>query len=141
MFKVATIMALFLSANFVFATQTEPQPAPQISASAELPYMPPDNWGGRSSHILYEAAIGTATGLYFKDNKWAAFGTCFSVGVIKEIKDFYKGQPGYKHGLFSRNDLVSDAVGCGIGVLLAAPGLRLIQEQGKTTIGYTWELK
>lgn len=141
MFKVATIMALFLSANFVFATHPEPQPAPQISAPAELPYMPPDNWGGKRSHILYESVIGTATGLYFKDNKPLAFGTCWAVGVIKEIKDFQKGQPGYKHGLFSRNDLVSDAVGCGIGVFLAAPGLRLMHERGRTTIGYNWELK
>jgi hypothetical protein len=45
--------------------------------------------------------------------------------VVKEIGDYRRGQAGYRHGLFSRNDLKADALGCALGWLTAA-GVRLV---------------
>jgi hypothetical protein len=89
----------------------------------ELPNMPPDNWGGARAHFLYSAAIGATGQGLFPRHSGAVFGACLGVGVLKELRDRDRGQSGYKRGLFSRNDIKADALGCGLGVL----GVRGIQ--------------
>ena len=81
-----------------------------------LPNMPPDNAGGRRAHLLYEGAIGIVASEIWPESPAKAFAACFSVGLLKEVADYSKGQPGYRHGLFSRKDLLADAAGCGLGI-------------------------
>jgi hypothetical protein len=89
------------------------------------PNMPPDNVGGRAAHLGYSAAMGAAGHLIWPEHSgWTTAG-CVGIGIVKEYRDYRKGQPGYKHGLFSRNDIGADTIGCGIG-LAGAAGVRLI---------------
>jgi hypothetical protein len=78
--------------------------------------MPPDGWGGAKSHFGYSAAIGAFGTAIAPEKKWWVLGGCLAVGVLKEYKDYRKETPGYRHGLFSRNDLKMDAAGCLAGV-------------------------
>ena len=96
---------------------------PPVSTS--LPNMPPDNSGGRRAHMLYEGVIGVVTSEIWPESPAKAFAACFSVGLLKEAADYSKGQPGYRHGLFSRKDLLADAAGCGLGIGLDK-GVRLM---------------
>lgn len=95
-----------------------------ISLPATAQNMPPDGWGGRNAHVGYSAVIGAVSNALLPDRPWLASGLCLLVGVVKEAKDYRKGQPGYRHGLFSRNDLKADAVGCALGHL----GFRFVKE-------------
>ena len=98
--------------------------------------MPPDNPGGRNAHFQYSALIGIAGSELFPSHPWGAFGACLGIGVLKELKDYRKGQPGYRHGLFSREDLKADAFGCGVGVL-GDKGFRAII--GPREVKFFWE--
>jgi len=100
--------------------------------------MPPDNWGGRNAHLQYETAIGLVTAEVLPP-VWA-WSACFSVGVWKEWKDYHKETPGYKHGLFSRNDLKADGVGCAVG-LAANKSFHWVLTPAKVQVTYSWELK
>jgi hypothetical protein len=91
--------------------------------NTELPNMPPDNWGGAKAHLAYSTVLGAAGQSMFPRRSLPVFGACLGVGVLHELHDRNQGQPGYKHGLFSRNDLKMNALGCGLGVL----GVRGIQ--------------
>lgn len=97
--------ALVLAAAPVAATETAP-----------ILNMPPDNTGGRAAHIGYSAAIGAIGTALAPDRKWWIFAGCMAIGVAKELRDRAKGQEGYRHGLFSRNDLRADAAGCAAGI-------------------------
>jgi len=151
MFKVATIMALFLSANFVFA-HTEKIPSPvQTSAVDHQPpvnvnthgrwldeSLDPWNTKDKRDHFSTHAIFGTAIELTFKDWSTAAkYGGCMVPGVLKEIYDVKKG-PG---GTASWRDLVANGLGCGIGIFGVGPSIRFMYDQGRTTIEYNLELK
>jgi hypothetical protein len=103
------------------------------SAHASEPVMA-DNWGGRNAHLGFSAGIGGVAGLQGL-RPTTGLGLCMAVGVAKEIGDYHKPSPGYKHGLFSRRDLVSDAVGCGLGYFVGR-GLHLAITPGGVTVGY-----
>ena len=91
------------------------------TARAE-PSGPADNWGGMRAHVGLSAGMGMI-GNVLQLRPRTAFLGCLGVGVLKEVGDYYKPSPGTRHGLFSRRDLVSDAVGCGLGYL-SADGVR-----------------
>ncbi|MCY9861313.1 hypothetical protein OTK49_02130 [Vibrio coralliirubri] len=63
-------------------------------------------------HLTASSAIGFAANGYF-DNHQDALVTCLSVGLAKEIYDEID------YGGFSGQDLVADAIGCGLGVVSA----------------------
>lgn len=90
-----------------------------------VPNMPPDGWGGAQAHVGISALIGAATRSVVRE-PLPAFGVCMVPGLVKEVADYRKGQPGFRHGLFSRKDLISDAAGCAVGVTIGgfvfAPG-------------------
>ena len=71
--------------------------------------------------------------LVFKDpvKAWAL---AMVPGVVKEIQDYRKDTPGYRHGLFSRKDLISDAVGAAIGVY--AGGIVVEKTNDKYRLSY-----
>lgn len=102
--------------------------------------MPPDDWGGRHAHLTYWSLIGLVGTQFFPENPYSVASACFAIGVWKEYKDYRKDTPGYKHGLFSRNDLKMDALGCGIGVVSGGFLIRLREGNG-IQVGYLWELK
>lgn len=107
-----------------------------LLASTLLGNMPPDNPGGRSAHFGYSTLIGITASELLPSHPWGAFSACLGIGVLKELKDYRKGQPGYRHGLFSREDLKADAAGCGAGVL-GDSGIRLLI--GPREVKFFWE--
>ena len=101
--------------------------------------MPPDGWGGARAHLTYSAGM-SLVGSEVLNSRWKGGAACFAVGVLKEWSDYRKETPGYRHGLFSRNDLKMDALGCAIGSL-ANWGLHVAFEPaGRTTIALNWRL-
>ena len=88
-----------------------------FSAQAEPTYK--DSWGGARDHFALSAGIGGAATLMGVNHPMVA---CMAVGVAKEVADYYKPSPGYRHGLFSGRDLIADAAGCALGHY----GVRLI---------------
>ena len=109
--SVIVLLVLGFAAGAVLAhDKPKPPPEPQLLG------MPPDNHGGRTSHIGYSAAIGAIGTALAPEHKWWVLAGCMAIGVAKELHDRAKGQPGYRHGLFSRNDLRYDAAGCIAGV-------------------------
>ena len=115
---MSVLLCLALAAAPVAATDKPPVQTPALAN------MPPDGWGGRNAHVGYSAVIGAVSNALLPDRPWLASGLCLLVGVVKEAKDYRKGQPGYRHGLFSRNDLKADAAGCALGYL----GFRFVKE-------------
>lgn len=106
----------------------------------ELGNMPPDDWGVRHAHLGYSAVMGLVFPEFIPHRGWA-WVACEAVGVWKEWKDYRKATPGYRHGLFSRNDLKMDTLGC-VGGALGNYGLHLmVGPSGGARIGYSWELK
>ena len=91
------------------------------TARAE-PSGPADNWGGASDHAWISFGIGMGANV-IRLRPAAGMAVCMTPGLIREIHDYYKPSPGTRHGLFSRRDLLSDAVGCGLGYL-SADGVR-----------------
>ena len=70
-----------------------------------------DNWGGARQHILGSAAIGLGVATVFPDTPlWGQFAISMIPGVLKEIGDCDE------YGLFSRKDLISDAIGVSLGL-------------------------
>lgn len=103
MFKPALIATCLLLAT--------PMAQPQ-----SLPSQPPDNAGGARAHLGYSAAMGALGSLVAPEHPWLVFAACLAVGVVKEALDYRRGQSGYRHGLFSRNDIRNDGVGCAAGL-------------------------
>jgi hypothetical protein len=103
---------------------------PLQTSAQQLPNMPPDNTGGNHAHMVYEGAIGAGVHLALPERPWLANGLCFAVGLAKEVSDYRRGQAGYRHGLFSRNDLKADALGCALGWATAAGVRVLLQPRG-----------
>lgn len=102
--------------------------------------MPPDSWGGRHAHLGYSAIMG-AVGPEFIPSRGWAWSACFGVGVWKEWKDWSHPEPGYRHGLFSRHDLLMDGLGCTLGAV-GNYGLHLATgPSGGARLVYTWELR
>ena len=112
----AALAALLLLCCSAKANDEHHSKTGEPPVSTSLPNMPPDNSGGRSEHLRYFGAIGLAGSLLFPEHPWAVFSGCMAIGVAKEIDDYKHGQPGYRHGLFSRKDLLADAAGCGLGI-------------------------
>lgn len=109
--------ALLLLAGSAMA-HTEKIPKPVEPPKPELLNMPQDNWGGRKAHLIYSAGMGAVGQYAFPRHSWAVFGACTAIGVAKEAYTYKnKPEPGYRHGLFSRNDILADATGCALGVL------------------------
>lgn len=99
------------------------QPAP---LSPPLLNSPPDNWGGARSHLLYSTLLGTGANLWLKDRPIAAFSLCLAPGLAREWYTRNNSpEPGYRKGLFSRNDLLMNAAGCGLGYF-GAKGVRAL---------------
>ena len=98
-----------------YANQDHPQPTTKPEP-VRPGNMPPDGWGGAKAHFGYSAAIGGIGTYLAPEKKWWVLGGCMAIGVLKEYKDYRKEMPGYRHGLFSRNDLKMDAAGCLAGV-------------------------
>jgi hypothetical protein len=88
----------------------KPEPPPALRN------MPPDGWGGASAHFGYSAGMGMLGSYVAPKHPWPVFFGCLGVGVMKELRDRDKAPPGFRHGLFSRNDLKMDALGCAAGV-------------------------
>jgi hypothetical protein len=110
------LVALLISIGVspTFANQDHPQPTTKPEPVVQN--MPPDGWVGATAHVGISALFGVASRtLVFKDpvKAWAL---AMVPGVVKELQDYRKDTPGYRHGLFSRKDLISDAVGAAIGV-------------------------
>ena len=116
--RLTTALVALLLCLPALATDKPPVQTPALAN------MPPDGWGGRNAHVGYSAVIGAVSNALLPDRPWLASGLCLLVGVVKEAKDYRKGQPGYRHGLFSRNDLKADAAGCALGYL----GFRFVKE-------------
>jgi hypothetical protein len=113
---------------------------PTLACGEELGNMPPDNWGGRHAHLGYSAIMGLTFPELLQSRTWGGV-ACGGIGVWKEWKDYRKQTPGYRHGLFSRNDLKMDALGCGLG-LLGNTGMHVVfGPAGGARLGYSWELK
>jgi hypothetical protein len=111
MFKVlALILCLLPSLGYANKPEYEVPSSPQLGS------MPPDGWGGYRAHIGYSAAFGLASRTFVFKDPVKAWALAMVPGVVKEIQDYHKETPGYRHGLFSRKDLISDAVGAAIGV-------------------------
>lgn len=114
--------------------------APIVQAE---PSMPPDNTGGRKAHIQLSAALGLGASLLVNEERSLKLGPCgvtcqrfalaLTPGLLKEIRDYQKGQAGYQHGLFSRKDLQADALGAAMGVLSYSLVEGLLIKPGKTT--------
>jgi hypothetical protein len=97
-----------------------------MDAPPALQRMPPDNWGGAKAHVGISAAIGVASRAFIADPVYA-WGACMIPGLYREVNTYYRHpEPGYRHGLLSRRDLVSNGVGCLAGVTIGgvafAPG-------------------
>jgi hypothetical protein len=79
---------------------------------------PPDNRGGLKAHFGYSTVMGAIGATVAPEHKWWILGGCITIGAAKELRDRNKGQPGYQRGLFSRNDMKANALGCLTGVVL-----------------------
>jgi hypothetical protein len=108
----------------------KPEPPPALRN------MPPDNSGGGRAHLAYSALLGAGLNVVNPDHPWVNAALCFGVGVAKEAHDYHKGQPGYRHGLFSRKDLREDAKGCALGWGTIAGARLILQPRG---FALTWE--
>lgn len=85
-------------------------------------------------HFTASSAIGFAVNGYFEDHQ-TALAACVTVGLAKELYD----QVDY--GGFSGQDLVADALGCGLGVVSAEYlGFRLGFERNKDVSMVTFNL-
>jgi hypothetical protein len=96
--------------------------------------MPPDTWGGSTAHFGISAALGAASRMLVFKDPVKAWALAMVPGVLKEVQDYRKDTPGYRHGLFSRKDLISDAVGAAVGVY--AGGIIVEKTNDKYRISY-----
>lgn len=111
-------------------TEKHGQPVP---VAPQLLNHPPDNWGGAKAHVLMFTGFGMVTSYAADELKLepayrlpVAFGACMLPGIYREWNTYKnKPEPGYRHGLFSRNDLKANALGCGLG-MLSYRGIRAI---------------
>ena len=131
--KLLVSILIAIGVSPTFANQDHPQPTTKPEPVV-IQNIPPDNWGGYQAHVAISAVLGTASRtLVFKDpvKAWAL---AMVPGVIHEIHDYRKDTPGYRHGLFSRKDLISDAVGAAIGVY--AGGIIVEKTNDKYRLSY-----
>jgi hypothetical protein len=131
--KILLLTVFLAIGTNTYANQDHPQPTTKPEPVV-LGNMPPDGWGGYKAHIGISAVFGAASRtLVFKDpvKAWAL---AMVPGVLKEVQDYRKDTPGYRHGLFSRKDLISDAVGAAVGVY--AGGIIVEKTNDKYRISY-----
>lgn len=120
-------MSTYLASLVAVCAAVSCQPA----HSQELGNMPPDNTGGRKSHIIYSAGFGLLSTVAINDGrKWTwledttgcgvycqRFSLAVLPGLYRETDTYFnKPEPGYKHGLFSINDMKANALGAALGV-------------------------
>jgi hypothetical protein len=134
---------------------TEKHGQPVTPAPVSLGSMPPDNWGGWKAHVGVSFAFGgVSTLIVTKERSLKGLEACqvycqrFALamlpGLYREWDTYaHKPEPGYRHGLFSKRDLLANAVGAGLGVYAGSvvEGLYFDRQKGNTTVGMTWELK
>ena len=131
-----TYFILLIAVWFAFCgaalAHTEKHGQP-VKETPQLLNMPPDNWGGAKAHVLMFTGFGVVTSYAADSLKIdpsyklpVAFGVCMLPGLYREWNTYEnKPEPGYRHGLFSRNDIKANAIGCGLG-MLSYRGIRAI---------------
>ena len=98
----------------------------------------PDNWSDWDKHIL---VLGVAPAFIVElvAPEWsrpAKFGVCMIPGLAHE---FIPGFP-TQGNTWSLRDVVSDAVGCGIGLLAFEGRLRVVPKPGGVQLSYSVRL-
>ena len=85
----------------------------------------------KQGHFAISAGIATASTLALNkpDDKMTPFAITMAVGLAKEVCDQYCGGGSG----FSRNDLLADAAGAYLGVIVANKALVYFGRSGKTT--------
>ena len=126
--RTTTIGAILMAVCTLSFPHDNPPPAPPPENGGHF-WLTPDNNGGRGFHIVSSAVLGAALQDYAPEwgilRTWA---TCQLPGVFKEVV--------LDTGV-SRSDLRSNALGCGLGMVVHGVSLRVT---GKTHY-LTWETK
>lgn len=108
--------ALFLAHSCAYGGTEKHGKTGEPQVETRLPRMPPDNWGGAKAHVLISAGIGTVTNIWLPDRPILAAALCMAPGLYREAYTYDRQpEPGYRHGLFSRKDLIANAAGCALG--------------------------
>jgi hypothetical protein len=99
----------------------------------------PDNWSDWDKHVTV-LGIAPAFVVELVAPEWsrpAKFGACMVPGIAHE---FIPGFP-TQGNTWSLRDVVSDAVGCGIGLFSFEGRLRLAPQAGGVKVTYSWSFQ
>lgn len=92
-----------------------------MSSGMVFAQTPPDNWGGRNAHIVYSAVLGATLEMSFpRVNPILLGAVCLIPGHLREQRQSH--MPGNR---YSEKDMISNAVGCSLGIGTAY-GIRVL---------------